>query len=81
MATNDPTSNTSSSSGSPLSSFGVWIAGWILLIVVLVLISKTRPGLVITYYVLWLSIILLLVTHSSDISNLFNQANITQGQY
>lgn len=81
MATNSPTSNSSSSTGTPLASFGAWIAGWILLIVVLVLISKTKPGAVITYYVLWLSIILLLVTHSSDISNLFNQANITQGQY
>ena len=64
-----------------LSSFGIWVAGWLMLITVLYLLTRNRAGQTIVYYVLWLSIVLLLVTHSDSISQLFQQANIFQGQY
>ncbi len=90
MATNNPTATTtattdSTQSGSqintPLAGFALWVAGWALIIVVIFLLSRTRAGQSIVYYVAWLSIVLVLVTHASAIQQIFQQANITQGQY
>ena len=80
------TSNTSdtsstSQSGSPLASFAIWAAGWILIIVILFAISRFRWGAALVYYTLWLSVVLVLVTHSDVITGIFNSANITQGQF
>ena len=65
----------------PLAGFGIWVAGWLLLLTVLYLLTRNRAGETIVYYILWLSIVLLLVTHSDSITQLFQQANIFQGQY
>lgn len=69
------------SSNVALAGFGIWVAGWLLLITVLYLLTRNRAGETIVYYVLWLSIVLVLVTHSDSITQLFQQANIFQGQY
>lgn len=78
---NTNTTSNTSTSGSPLASFAVWSAGWILLIVILFAITRFRWGAALVYYILWLSIVLVLVTHSDVITGIFNNANITQGQY
>jgi hypothetical protein len=84
-ATDSSTSNNSQSSGpqsnTPLAGFAVWVAGWALIILVIFLLSRSRAGQAIVYYVAWLSIALVLVTHADSIQTLFQQANITQGQY
>lgn len=64
-----------------LAGFGIWVAGWLLLITVIYLLSRNRAGQTIVYYILWLSIVLLLVSHSDSITQIFQQANIFQGQY
>jgi len=85
MATNSPTSDTSTTTGpqinAPMAGFALWVAGWILIIVVIFLLSRSRAGQTVVYYVLWLSIALVLVTHADAITTLFQQANIVQGQY
>lgn len=65
----------------PLAGFALWIAGWALIIVVIFLLSRSRAGQAIVYYVAWLSIALVLVTHAQAIQTIFQQANITQGQF
>lgn len=64
-----------------MSSFGIWLAGWLVLIVFLYAIAKTTAGAAAVYYILWLSVVLLLVTHSDEITGIFQAANIFQGQY
>lgn len=66
---------------SSLAPFALWVAGWSILIVALVLLSSNNAGKRIVYYALWLSIALLLITHSDSITQLFQSANIFQGQY
>lgn len=63
-----------------------WITAWGLLITISIALSKTTPGERLVYYMLWLSIILLLVTHYAEIADLFLTAGpgsepvILQGQ-
>lgn len=71
---------TGSTSTSSSASFGAWIAAWILIIAVLVLLAQSKAGHAIVYYVLWLSVVFILVTHSNAISTIFQEGNILQGQ-
>lgn len=57
----------------------VWFAAWVVLIAVGFVLSRSEGGRSVIYYILWLSILLLIVTRSSDIATLFQQGNITQG--
>lgn len=63
-----------------LAPFALWIAGWALIIAVLFIFSASNAGKRIVYYTLWLAIVFLIVTHYADIGNIFQAANITQGQ-
>lgn len=95
MATSSTTQSSSSATSSstngsttagpqittPLAGFALWIAGWTLIIVVIFLLSRSRAGQTVVYYIAWLSIVLVLVTHADAITTIFQQANITQGQY
>ena len=58
----------------------VWFVAWGMVLGVLYSISKTRWGHTITYYVLWLSVVLVLVMHGGEISSILSLGNITQGQ-
>lgn len=58
-----------------------WLAAWTLLIIALSLLASTGPGRVFVYYILWSSIVLLIVSHYQEITTIFQQGNITQGQY
>jgi len=53
-----------------------WFAAWLLFILILVGISETPWGRVIFYYVLWLAVIFLLLSHYQEITDLFGKAGI-----
>jgi len=57
-----------------------WVAAWLILIVGLYALSRTKAGKTIVYYVLWLSAVFLLITHAGEIQGIFTQGNIFQGQ-
>lgn len=45
---------------------------WAVLILLVIVIAKTEIGNRLVYYSLWLIVLLLVVTHASDISNVLN---------
>lgn len=49
-----------------------WASTWIIMILLLVMVSKTGWGRSIIYYLLWLAVILLLVSHADDLSSMFD---------
>ncbi len=55
-----------------------FVAGWLLIIVILVAANKTRLGHVIIYYALLLMILLILVTEYQQISPLLQVQSIGQ---
>lgn len=57
-----------------------WFIAWAIVLGTLYGLSRTRAGKTIVYYVLWLSVVLVVVTHYSAISGVLTQGNITQGQ-
>lgn len=63
-----------------------WFTAWSLLIVIGIALSKTTPGAKVVHYVIWLSIVLILVTRYKEIASIFtipgtNQATLLiQGQ-
>ena len=57
-----------------------WVAAWLILIVGLYALSRTKAGKTIVYYVLWLAVVFLLITHAGEIQGIFTQGNIFQGQ-
>ena len=63
-----------------LPTIGYWLAAWGIIIIVLIGLSRTSWGKVIIYYIAWLGIIFIVVTHSNDITNIFQQGNITAGE-
>ena len=63
-----------------MSSVGAWIAAWVIIIAGLYFLARSPWGAAIVYYVLWLSVILLLITHSDVISSVLTAGNVTQGQ-
>ena len=57
-----------------------WFIAWAIILGVLYGLSRTRAGKTIVYYVLWLSVVFVVVSHYSAISGVLTQGNITQGQ-
>jgi hypothetical protein len=49
-----------------------WISTWVIMILLLVMVSKTGWGRAIVYYLLWLAVILLLVSHADELSSLID---------
>lgn len=47
-----------------------WFAAWAVLLLALVLLARSTWGKPIVYYVTWLAITILVLTHSADITNL-----------
>ncbi len=50
----------------------VWIVTWIVFIALLVALSASRAGKTIVYYVLWLAVLLLVVSHGAELASLVN---------
>lgn len=55
-----------------------WLTAWILFILILLLLIKTRAGQTIAYYLLWMAVIYLLITHYQQITNIFQAGGIIQ---
>lgn len=54
--------------------------GWTLIILALWGMVKTRTGNIIVYYLLWGSIVLLLITHGDEITTIFTQSGLLTGK-
>ena len=53
-----------------------FLGAWLLVIVIGVALSSTGWGKTIIYYVLWLAVILLVLSHASEISAMLNAGGI-----
>ena len=49
-----------------------WIATWIVMILLLIFLAKTQWGKGLVYWLIWLAVILLLVTHADELTSLIN---------
>lgn len=47
-----------------------WLTAWGLMFALLFVLAKTRGGHTIIYYTAWLLVLLLIVTHSKQITNI-----------
>ena len=56
-----------------------WFAAWVLFLLILAGIAQTPWGRPIVYYLLWLAIVFLLLSHFEEITQLFAQGGITSG--
>ena len=63
-----------------MNGFIVWITAWALLIALIVATSRLQPGEKLLSYALWLAIALIIVTHAQEISQMFANNILTQGQ-
>ena len=57
-------------------AFAQWFGAWLLFILLLVAFAKRAAGKTIVYYLLWLAMIFLLVSHAQEIADMFSAAGI-----
>lgn len=53
-----------------------WLGAWLLFILIIIGIAQTRAGNTIVYYILWLSVIFLIVSHYQQITNVLAAGGI-----
>ena len=53
-----------------------WLGAWLLFILILLAIVQTKVGNTIVYYLLWLAVIFLLVSHYKQITDLLQAGGI-----
>lgn len=53
-----------------------WLGAWLLFILILLALVQTQVGNTIAYYLLWLAVIFLLVSHYQQITDLFAAGGI-----
>jgi len=53
-----------------------WLGGWLLFIILLVGLAQTKAGKTIVYYLLWLAVVFLILTHYQEIQDIFAGAGI-----
>lgn len=53
-----------------------WLAAWALFIFIIIAIAQTKAGNTIAYYLLWLAVIFLLVSHYQEINDIFKAGGI-----
>jgi len=53
-----------------------WLSAWLLFILILIALVNTRVGNTIAYYILWLAVIFLLVSHYQEIQGFFQAGGI-----
>jgi hypothetical protein len=56
-----------------------FLAAWLLFILIIVALAQTEIGKKIVYYVLWLGVVFVLVSHSDEITSIFKSAGIVNG--
>lgn len=49
-----------------------WVATWAIMLTALFMISQTQWGRPIVYWFLWLAVVLLVVTHADELTQLFD---------
>lgn len=49
-----------------------WVATWAIMLTVLVSLSQTHWGRPVVYWFLWLGVLLLVVSHSEELTQLFD---------
>lgn len=49
-----------------------WVGTWLMMVMLLVVLSKTKWGAPIVYGFLWLAVLLLLLTHAEELTSFFN---------
>ncbi len=54
-----------------------WLSAWLLFILIMIVIMQTRIGNTLIYYLAWLAVIFLLVSHYQEISNILTAGGIT----
>lgn len=54
-----------------------WFAAWAVFILIIAAIAQTSWGRPVVYYLLWLAVIFLLVSHYQEIIELFAEGGIT----
>lgn len=57
-----------------------WSSAWAVFILLLVVIARTKAGNTIVYYLLWLLVVYLLVSHAGEITSMFAGAGIVPTQ-
>lgn len=57
-----------------------WFSAWLLFLLLLAVMAKTAAGKTILYYLLWLAVFFLLVSHASEIASMFQSAGIVPQQ-
>ena len=70
MGTTDPNAPQlpSANSGSALG----WFAGWITILLLIALLARTNWGKPIVYYMTWLAVVILILTHADDLAALIS---------
>ncbi len=58
-----------------MSSVMGWLTAWFLMFMLLFVLAKTRGGHTIIYYTAWMLVLLLLVTHASQVTSILNKGN------
>ena len=57
-------------------AFAQWFGAWLLFILLLAVLAKTAAVKTIVYYLLWLAVAYLLLSHSQEIASMLSAANI-----
>ncbi len=60
--------------------FVTWLSAWIITIVGIYVMSRSEAGTTILYYTFWLAVVLVLVTHYEEVTNILKQGDITAGE-
>ncbi len=53
-----------------------WLAAWLLFILIIVAIAQTKAGNTVVYYLAWLAVILLVVSHYQEITDILKAGGI-----
>ena len=56
-----------------------WLAAWLLFILIIIALAQTNAGNTIIYYLSWLAVIFLLVSHYQEITNILQAGGIASG--
>lgn len=49
-----------------------WLATWLIMISLLAIMAQTSWGRTIVYWLMWLAVLLLLVTHADELTSMFD---------
>lgn len=54
-----------------------WFASWIAILLLVALLARSSWGKSIVYYFVWMTVLILVLTHASDLAALINPAQQT----